>query len=68
MKKILLLILVCSLSSTALAQGEVTGAKHSVATNSFWANWFVQANVVGSSFWSHTMFCTRHFTLSQYSR
>ena len=52
MKKILLLILVCSLSSTALAQGEVTGAKHSVATNSFWANWFVQANVVGSSFWS----------------
>ena len=52
MKKILLLILVCSLSSTALAQGEVTGAKHSVATNSFWANWFVQANVVGSSFWN----------------
>ena len=52
MKKILLVIMVCSLSSVALAQGEVTGAKHSVATNSFWANWFVQANVVGSSFWS----------------
>jgi len=34
-----------------MAQAEVSGEKHSVATNSFWANWFVQANVVGSSFW-----------------
>lgn len=52
MKKILLVIMVCYLSTAAMAQGEVTGAKHSVATNSFWANWFVQANVAGSSFWS----------------
>ena len=51
MKKILLLILVCCLSSVAWAQTEVTGAKHSVATNSFWANWFVQGNVAASSFW-----------------
>ena len=51
MKKILLVIMVCSLSSVAFAQGEVTGAKHSVATNSFWANWFVQGNVAASSFW-----------------
>ena len=51
MKKILFLTLVCCLSSAAFAQSEVTGAKHSVATNSFWANWFVQANAVGSSFW-----------------
>ena len=39
------------LSTGAMAQAEVSGEKHSVATNSFWANWFVQANVVGSSFW-----------------
>jgi len=51
MKKILLVFMVCCLSSAAMAQAEVTGAKHSVATNSFWANWFVQANAVGSSFW-----------------
>ena len=51
MKKILLVFMVCCLSSTVWAQAEVSGAKHSVATNSFWANWFVQANAVGSSFW-----------------
>ena len=43
--------MVCCLSSAAWAQAEVTGAKHSVATNSFWANWFVQGNVAASSFW-----------------
>ena len=41
-----------ALSTSVMAQAEVSGEKHSVATNSFWANWFVQANVVGSSFWS----------------
>ena len=40
-----------ALSTGVMAQAEVSGEKHSVATNSFWANWFVQANVVGSSFW-----------------
>ena len=51
MKKVLLVIMAYCLSSAAMAQAELTGDKHSVATNSFWANWFVQANVVGSSFW-----------------
>ena len=51
-RKVLPFYLFTLLPLTAVAQGEVTGAKHSVATNSFWANWFVQANVVGSSFWS----------------
>ena len=27
--------------------------KHSVATNSFWSNWFVQANLAGSAFYSN---------------
>ena len=51
MKKILLILTTFALSTGAMAQAEVSGEKHSVATNSFWANWFVQANVVGSSFW-----------------
>ena len=51
MKKVLLFLLLIGLSTGVMAQVEVSGEKHSVATNSFWANWFVQANVVGSSFW-----------------
>ena len=51
MKKVLLFLLLIGLSTGVMAQAEVSGEKHSVATNSFWANWFVQANVVGSSFW-----------------
>ncbi len=52
MKKILVLFTLCALSfSHAVAQSSVTDEKHSVITNSFWANWFVQANAVGSSFW-----------------
>lgn len=51
MKKVLLFLLLIGLSTGLMAQAEVSGEKHSVATNSFWANWFVQANVVGSSFW-----------------
>ena len=51
MKKVLLFLLLIGLSTGVMAQAEVSGEKHSVATNSFWANWFVQANVVSSSFW-----------------
>lgn len=52
MKKLLSTFIVCCLLPlAAFAQGEVSGAKHSVATNSFWANWFVQGNVAASSFW-----------------
>ena len=50
-RKVLFFYLFTLLPLTAMAQAEVTGEKHSVATNSFWANWFVQANAVGSSFW-----------------
>ena len=51
-RKVLLFYLFILLPSTVWAQAEVSGEKHSVATNSFWANWFVQANVAGTSFWS----------------
>ena len=51
-REVLLFYLFILLPSTVWAQAEVSGEKHSVATNSFWANWFVQANVAGTSFWS----------------
>lgn len=38
-------------SAASMAQDAVPTEKYSVATNSFWDNWFVQANVVGTSFW-----------------
>ncbi len=38
-------------SVVSMAQEAVPTEKYSVATNSFWSNWFVQANVVGTSFY-----------------
>ena len=35
----------------AQEEEDIVNDKYSVTTNSFWSNWFVQANVVGSSFW-----------------
>lgn len=40
-----------SVSVASMAQDATL--KHSVATNSFWSNWFVQANVVGTAFWGN---------------
>ena len=51
MRKTFLFLTLMTVSLTAWAQEETPTEKHSVTTNSFWANWFVQANVVGSSFW-----------------
>ncbi len=44
MRKLLLALAVVGCSATAVAQNvEVPSKKYSVATNSFWANWFVSA-------------------------
>lgn len=51
MKRFLIFLTLMSLTLTTDPQSETPMEKHSVSTNSFWANWFVQANVVGSSFW-----------------
>jgi len=51
MKKIFLMMMLMGFSIAAMAQETIGDEKHSVSTNSFWANWYVQANVVGSSFW-----------------
>ena len=51
MKKVLMILAFAAVSAGALAQDSVSDEKHSVITNSFWTNWFVQANAVGTSFW-----------------
>ena len=40
-----------SVSVAGMAQSDAT-TKYSVATNSFWSNWFIQVNAVGSSFFA----------------
>ena len=42
MKKLMTVLAFAGLSMTALAQETVPTQKYSVATNSFWSNWFVQ--------------------------
>ena len=52
MKKLLAVLALASVSMSSMAQDVTTTTeKYSVATNSFWSNWFVQANVAGSAFW-----------------
>ena len=53
MKKFLAVLALASISLSSFAQDANTTEKYSVATNSFWSNWFVQANVAGSAFWGN---------------
>ena len=54
MKKLLAVLALASVSMSSMAQDVTTTTeKYSVATNSFWSNWFVQANVAGSAFWGN---------------
>lgn len=66
MKKILFaLALAGMLPSMALAQDiEVPTKKHSVATNSFWSNWFISAGVSGNAYYTsqETNFSNNPFT------
>ena len=51
MKKFLMVLALASVSVAGMAQE--TTEKYSVATNSFWSNWFVQANVAYEAFYSN---------------
>ena len=56
MKKLFLFLAVASLSLSAMAQDEddmdiAPAEKHRVATNGFWQNWFLGANVTWSAFY-----------------
>ena len=55
MKKVLFFLAVASLSLSAMAQDDdnmniAPAEKHRVATNGFWQNWFLGANVTWSTF------------------
>lgn len=52
MKKFLMVLALASVSVAGMAQNETPELKYSVATNSFWSNWFIQADVVGTSFFN----------------
>lgn len=55
MKKLFMVLALASVSVAGMAQNSentVPEDKYSVATNSFWSNWFIQANLVGTSFHS----------------
>ena len=49
MKKFFLMLAIASLSMNAMAQEPTE--KYSVATNSFWSNWFIQTNVTWNTFY-----------------
>ena len=51
MKKFLMVLAFAGVCATSMAQDATQ--KYSVATNSFWSNWFVQANLVGTAFWGN---------------
>ena len=56
MKKLLFMLAFAGVSVAATAQDNesaVPELKYSVATNSFWSNWFVQANLAGTAFYSN---------------
>ena len=56
MKKLLMVLAFAGVSVAGMAQNNETTVpemKYSVATNSVWSNWFVQANLVGTSFYSN---------------
>lgn len=56
MKKLLMVLAFAGVSVAGMAQSNESNTpemKYSVATNSFWSNWFVQANLSASAFYSN---------------
>ncbi len=52
MKKLLIVLAFATSSFAVMAQEAEPTLKYSVATNSFWANWYIQANFNWSAFYS----------------
>jgi len=52
MRKILMVLAFTSLSVAGFAQDEVPTKKYSVATNSFWSNWFLQVGADWNAWYS----------------
>ena len=55
MKKLFLVLAMCGLTMSSMAQETTTDPvqKYSVATNSFWSNWFIQAGADWNAFYSN---------------
>ena len=53
MKKLLMALAFAGVALGASAQDADPALKYSVATNSFWSNWFIQGNLAGSAFWGN---------------
>lgn len=52
MKKLLIMLALAGASLTSMAQDAETTEKYSVATNSFWSNWFVQGGAQWAAFYT----------------
>ncbi len=52
MKKLLFLLAFAGISMTSFAQDEVPVLQYSVATNSFWSNWFIQVGADWNAYYS----------------
>lgn len=52
MKKLLFLLAFAGISMTSFAQDAVPVQQYSVATNSFWSNWFIQVGAEWNAFYS----------------
>ena len=53
MKKLFLVLAFAGVSVAGMAQSETPELKYSVATNSFWSNWFISADVAYDAFYSN---------------
>lgn len=55
MKKLFLVLAMCGLTMSSMAQDTTTDPvqKYSVATNSFWSNWFIQVGADWNAFYSN---------------
>ena len=53
MKKLLMVLAFVGVATTTIAQEADPVQKYSVATNSFWSNWFIQGNYTWTAFYSN---------------
>ena len=53
MKKFLMVLALAGVSVAGMAQEDAASQKYSVATNSFWSNWFISADVAYEAFYSY---------------
>ena len=65
MKKLFFVLALASMSLTSMAQDEPT-QKYSVATNSFWNNWFVQVGADWNAYYSSQEHANGHFTANPF--